>query len=94
MSIRVYDPTEAARPYEGMGIAQRPAGLQGLKVGLLENRKRNSAAILERLGRQLQARYGVASCTMRSISTGTLLSPQIVDEVGSSCDVAVIGVGD
>lgn len=94
MSIRIYDPTEQSRPYEDTQLATRPQSLRGLRVGLLQNQKRNSAQILERLGKGLQRRHEVAECSMRPISTGTLFSNEFISDVKSTCDVAVIGVGD
>lgn len=49
---------------EGRQMAPRPERLEGLRLGLLDNRKSNANVLLEELGRQLETDHGVAGSTM------------------------------
>jgi hypothetical protein len=51
-------PTDDQRP-SASGLAPRLASLEGLRIGLLDNRKGNANVLLERVAQKLGAQYGV-----------------------------------
>ena len=98
MTMTIIDPTISSAPSRRAGRAQRaprPSGLDGLRVGLLENTKRNAAVILDALGQGLVEQHGVASLVRRTKKQFALpLSDELLDDLRANCDVVVIGVGD
>ncbi len=76
---------------EGAGIvtdiAPRPTSLEGLKVGLIWNRKRGGDAILEQVGTMLNDRFqGVTLTTYQ----GSIPTPSdMLDKAAEECDVVV-----
>lgn len=76
---------------EGAGIetdiAPRPSTLDGLRVGLVWNRKRGGDAILEQVGTMLQDRFADIKLTTYQ---GSIPTPaEMLDRVGEECDVVV-----
>ena len=94
MTIEIFDPTVEAKSRR-IEFVPRPASLKGLRVGLVDNSKFNSDAVLERVGRILERDYGTVSHVMRRKRTaGIPASPEIIAEFKANCDVVVAGVGD
>jgi len=93
-NIRVYDPTTSWRE-KPFAYAPRPSRLEGLRLGLVENGKYNSAALLKRLAEAM-----TASCAIGTFKLWTKQSPSqparaaLLAEVAAECDIAVCGVGD
>ena len=90
------DPT-AGGPSRAAGAARaaRPAGLRGLRVGLLANSKRNAEQFLDDVGALLAAEHGTAGVVKRRKTSITDPVPaQTLAELVEQCDVAVVGVGD
>ena len=80
---------------ETHGIANRLSGLEGLKIGLIDNRKKNSDVFLEELGRVLQEQYGAAEVmTYRKISQSMPTPPPVLDEMAAECDAIIHAVAD
>jgi len=76
-------------------LAPRPASMSGLRVGILDNGKPNSDRLLELLGSNLVAGYGVDITTVvHKPAIGRLAPSSIVDKLMSVSDVVVTGVGD
>ena len=76
---------------EGAGIetdiAPRPTTLDGLRVGLVWNRKRGGDTVLERVGTMLQERFTDLTLTTYQ---GSIPTPsEMLDRVGEECDVVV-----
>lgn len=93
----IIDPTARHRAGASMAPARarRPDTLEGLRVGLLENTKRNAAAILAAVGEELAARHEVAALVHRTKTAFAMPLPlDLVEELINECDVVVIGVGD
>ena len=68
-------------------IATRPKTLDGLKVGLVWNRKRGGDAVLKRVGEELSKRYRLAS--MKVYEGGIPAPAALLDEVARESDVVV-----
>lgn len=98
MVSSIIDPTRSSRVSSApmsRGSAPRPSALGGLRVGLLENTKRNAAALLDALGQGMAASEGEMSFVRRTKEQFALpLSEEMILELRDSCDVVVIGVGD
>ena|ERR1700733_10565356 len=76
-------------------LAPRPADLNGLKIGLLENGKQNARLLLEDVASVLRERYGAGQATLRRKENfAQPVAPELVDELSGESDVVVIGVGD
>jgi hypothetical protein len=97
MPSAILDPTgmssRAAAP--GLTLAPRPAGLTGMKIGLLENGKQNARLLLEDVAALLRDRHGAGEATLRRKENFAQPAPgELVDELTAESDVVVIGVGD
>ena len=61
--MKLFDPTSPPLA-RSITLAPRPRDLRGLRVGLIENTKFNSEAILARLGERLARHYGITVSRM------------------------------
>jgi hypothetical protein len=92
--IELLDPTTEASA-QPISYAARPASLEGKRVALIENTKFNSDRLLEKLGAVLKAEYGVAETRMwRKRNPSVPAHQEIIEEVRTTCDVMVAGIGD
>ncbi len=93
-SIRVFDPTNRNAEQE-FRLAPRPSSLRGLRIGLVENTKYNSSALLTRIAAILEKEYGAKSHILRSKrSAGSPVDEKTVEEFKTAVDVAIAGIGD
>jgi hypothetical protein len=93
-TIRVYDPTTGSAEQE-FRLAPRPESLRGLRIGLVENTKYNSSALLLRIAAILEKEYGAQSHLLRSKRTpGTPVDEKTIAEFKTGVDVAIAGIGD
>ncbi len=68
-------------------IAPRPASLDGLKLGLVWNRKRGGDAVLNRVGEELTKRYKNISVKLYE---GGIPSPAaVLDQAADESDIVV-----
>lgn len=87
-------PVNEATP-EQSSYAPRPAGLQGKRVGLLDNSKHNAGRFLEMVATILDAQYGFGDIVRhRKPSASKPVAPEVVEEWTRTCDIAIVGVGD
>ena len=92
--IEVLDPT-AEVTAQGIAYVDRPASLEGKRVGLIDNTKFNSDRLLERIGAILKAEYGVAETRMfRKHNASVPAHEEIIVELRRGFDAMVAGVGD
>jgi len=76
-------------------LARRRADLNGVKIGLLENGKQNARRLLEDLAELLRERHGAGEVTLRRKEIFSQPAPpELVDELSTSSEVVVVGVGD
>jgi hypothetical protein len=98
MTSAIMDPTGRAKgeaAETGWALAQRPADLSGVRVGLLENGKQNARLLIEEVADVLRERYGAGKVTLRRKEVFSAPAPpELVDELSAASDVVVIGVGD
>jgi hypothetical protein len=94
----ILDPTglpDRADATPAFALAPRPADLNGLKIGLLENGKQNARLLLEDVATVLRERYGAGDATLRRKEIFSQPAPpELVDELSAASDVVVVGVGD
>ena len=92
--MELLDPT-AEVTTRAIAYVDRPATLEGKRVGLIDNTKFNSDRLLEKIGAILKSEYGVAETRMfRKHNASVPAHEEIIQEVRKTCDVIVAGVGD
>ena len=94
MALEIFDPTTEAT---GRSIAYvpRPKALAGLRLGLVDNTKRNSDQLLLRIAALLERDYDVKTHVLRrKRASGVALHAEVIDEFKAQCDVVIAGVGD
>jgi hypothetical protein len=98
MPNAILDPTgqkDRAASGGGFTLAPRRPSLQGARVGLLINTKRNAELFLDEIGKLLKEEQGVASVMARTkLAFAQPVPPDMLAELTSECDVVVTGVGD
>jgi hypothetical protein len=96
MRRTVFDPTVPSTfPSTTFSYAPRPASLQGLRVGLVENTKFNSDVILLKIAERLAARYQVVMTHLeRKKSSGHSVTPEAMATLRHCADFVIAGVGD
>ncbi len=90
----VFDPT---MPLETnlFSYAQRPASLQGLRIGLVENTKFNSKELLCKVAERLEQRHGMRMVHLdRKKSSGHAVSEEAIALFRQQVDLVLSGVGD
>ena len=94
MSSPLFDPT-AAPVGRAVTIAPRPARLDGLCIGLVENTKFNSATLLLRLADRLGRRHGMTVAHMaRKRSPSHEVDEAAIEALRTQSDFVVSGIGD
>jgi hypothetical protein len=92
--IELLDPT-AEVTAQGIAYVDRPATLEGKRVGLIDNTKFNSDRLLEKIGAILKEEYGVAETRMfRKHNASVPAHEEIIVELRKGFDAMVAGVGD
>ena len=94
MTLQVYDPTTE---FTGRQIdyAPRPRSLEGLRVGLVDNTKRNSDQLLLRIASILERDHGARTHVIRKKKAASVAPhEEMVEYLKANCDVLVAGVGD
>jgi hypothetical protein len=94
MRRTVFDPT---MPLETtpFSYAPRPASLQGLRLGLVENTKFNSKELLCKVAERLEQRHGMRMVYLeRKKSSGHAVSEEAISLFRQQVDLVLSGVGD
>jgi hypothetical protein len=87
-------PVNEAIP-EQSRYAPRPTGLEGKRLGLLDNSKNNADRFLEMMAQILDAQYGFRHIVRhRKPSASKPVAPEVIEEWTKLCDLAIVGVGD
>jgi len=69
--------------------------LRGKRVGLLDNSKSKADKILDTVAAILDAQYDFTDIVChRKPSASKPASPEAIDELASTCDLVIVGVGD
>jgi hypothetical protein len=76
-------------------LAPRLSSLRGKRVGLLDNSKSKADKMLDTVATILNARYGFSNIVRhRKPSASKPAAPEAIKELASTCDLAIVGVGD
>lgn len=87
------DPTiETAR--EKIDYVSRPDKLQGLRIGLIENTKKNAEAVLRKVAEKLEADHGMKLETLVHKPQRAPLKDAQIAELKGKADFVIAGVGD
>jgi hypothetical protein len=93
--MKMFDPTTKRTGPPHLPLAARPASLHGLRLGLVDNRKVNSAAILEKIADRLAAKHGTrVSVRDMKRSPSHEIDPKAVAALKRDADLVISGVGD
>jgi hypothetical protein len=80
---------------EQSSYAPRPTGLEGKRLGLLDNSKNNADRFLEMVAKILDEQYGFRNIVRhRKPSASKPVAPEVIEEWKKLCDLAIVGVGD
>ncbi len=86
----VNEPDTASSTY-----VPRIADLSGKRVGLLDNSKHNANKVLDAVSAILDQEYGFSNIVRhRKPSASKPVAPEVIESLGESCDVVIVGVGD
>ena len=92
--IEILDPTTEAAT-QTIAYAPRPGSLTGKRIALIENTKFNSDRLLQKIGDILKTEYGAAETRMwRKRNSSVPAHQEIIEEIKTTSDVVVAGVGD
>ncbi len=92
--VELLDPTTGVAS-QTIAYVDRPASLEGKRVGLIENTKFNSDRLLAKIGDILKSEYGVAEWRMyRKHNASVPAHEELIAEIRKSCDAIVAGIGD
>ncbi len=92
--MKLFDPT--SKPVErAVDLAPRPATLEGLRLGLVDNSKFNSDTLLTKLADRLARRHGVrVTLTSRKRTPSHEIDEAAVKALRAQADLVVSGIGD
>lgn len=93
--MKMFDPTSKRTGPSTLKVAARPASLRGLRLGLVENTKVNSSAILEKIADRLAARHGTTvSVRDRKRSPSHEIDDRAIAALKRDADLVISGIGD
>ena len=94
-TIRLVDPTGGADAPRALTLAPRPADLRGKRLGLLDNSKSGSEAILRRIAEILDREFAWADVFHVTKHSASLPPrPEVFEALHRHADVVIAGVGD
>lgn len=91
--LGILDPTIAA-PRSHIDYVPRPKNIAGLRIGLIENTKKNSEAVLRKLAERAAAIHGMKMEVLVHKSQRAPLKDTQIAELRDRSDFAIVGVGD
>ncbi len=93
-TIRVVNPA-AEMASKGLTLAPRLRALQGLRIGIIDNKKHMAGPFLDATKRLLEERYGVASFEhFHKYSASIRTPPDVIEQISRTCDAVITGVAD
>ena len=93
--MKMFDPTTPRSGPSTLPLAPRPPRLQGLRLGLVDNRKVNAGRILEKLAERLAAKHGTR-VSVRDLkrSPSHEIDAKAIAALARDADLVIAGVGD
>ncbi len=92
-TIHVYDPTGHAR-VEALSLAALPASLEGLRPGIVENRKANARLLMETMIEGVREQIPLGELTVIQKPTAGPPSKRNERAIVESCDFVLVGSSD
>jgi hypothetical protein len=90
----VFDPRGAVEG-EALALAPRPADLQGLRLGVLDNTKWNANRLLRKTARRLAERISFAAVNYyRKESFSRDAEPALIERIAADNDIVLTAIGD
>ena len=94
-TVQLIDPTGFDPGETAMVMAPRPIDLRGGRLGLLDNSKANSDAILWAIARELDAEFEFADIFYTKKHSASLPPfPEVLADLHRNTDFVIAGVGD
>ena len=91
--LGILDPT-IATAREHIPYVPRPQGFRGLRLGLIENTRKNSEPLLLELSRRLKSAHGITVEVLLHKHQRAPLADAQLAELKGRADFAIAGVGD
>jgi hypothetical protein len=92
-SMNLLDPTITTEE-EPIEFAPRPVELQGLRIGLIENTKKNAETVLNRLAQKLGQAHGMTTAVLVHKPQRAPVKDAQIAELKGRTDFAIAGIGD
>lgn len=89
----ILDPTIAIAR-ERIDYSPRPKSLKGLRIGLIENTKKNAEAVLRKVAERLAAAHGMKMQVLVHKPQRAPLKDAQIAELKGRTDFAITGIGD
>ena len=94
-TVQLIDPTGFDPGYTPLVMASRPIDLRGGRLGLLDNSKANSDAILWSIAHELDAEFEFADIFyVKKHSASLPPYPEVMADLHRNADFVIAGVGD
>jgi len=92
--IDIMDPTVLPASPARIEYVPRPLSLRGLRIGLVENTKKNSETVLRKVAETLAADHGMKVGVLVHKAQRAPLKDAQVAELKDKVDFVIVGVGD
>jgi hypothetical protein len=92
-AMNLLDPTIATQE-EAIDFAPRPVDLRGLRIGLIENTKKNAEEVLRKLAEKLAIKYGMTANVLVHKPQRAPVKDSQIAELKGRADFAIAGIGD
>jgi hypothetical protein len=92
-AMNLLDPT-VTTDEEAIDFAPRPADLNGLRIGLVENTKKNAEEVLRKLTEKLAAAYGMTAPVLVHKPQRAPVKDGQIAELKGHADFVIAGIGD
>jgi hypothetical protein len=92
-AMNLLDPTIATEE-EAIDFAPRPVDLRGLRIGLIENTKKNAEEVLRKLAEKLAAAHGMTAPVLVHKPQRAPVKDAQIAELKGKADFAIAGIGD
>ena len=91
--IEIINPVAAVAEEEGASVGAAVSGLDGLRIALLDNSMPHAGEFLDHVGEAFAERHGAKLLVRKKGWAAQGAGQETLDEIASSCDVAVTGFG-
>ena len=90
----VFDPRGVVET-EPLALSERPAALDGLRLGVLDNTKWNANRLLRKTAARLQQEFSFAAVNYyRKESFSKDADPALIESIAVNNDIALTAIGD